>query len=120
MALPPLELFSLKKRPPCCRVASSRFRVQLSGDCGRKIFPKRKPMKKIHFDLYFDLEDRCHDADARECKEKEALHVSRSASCVADINRSFVSRHIDMAHTSSRRRRSQRKRFLSYSISVMP
>src|ERR1700722_13976080 len=26
MALPPLELFSLKKRPPCCRVASSCFR----------------------------------------------------------------------------------------------
>ena len=25
MALPPLELFSLKKRPPCCRVASSSF-----------------------------------------------------------------------------------------------
>ena len=23
MALPPLELFSLTKRPPCCRVASS-------------------------------------------------------------------------------------------------
>jgi hypothetical protein len=23
MALPPLELFSLKKRPPCCRVAFS-------------------------------------------------------------------------------------------------
>ncbi len=25
MALPPLELFSLKKRPPCCRAASSSF-----------------------------------------------------------------------------------------------
>jgi hypothetical protein len=24
MALPPLELFSLKKRPPCCRAAFSR------------------------------------------------------------------------------------------------
>ena len=25
MALPPLELFSLRKRSPCCRVASSSF-----------------------------------------------------------------------------------------------
>ena len=26
MALPPLELFSLEKKPPCCRVAFSRWR----------------------------------------------------------------------------------------------
>ena len=36
-------------------------------------------MKKIHFDLYFDLEDRCHDADARSVRRKRhfmshALH----------------------------------------------
>jgi hypothetical protein len=33
-----LELFSLKKRPPCCRVAFSFFRVQLLGDAEREIF----------------------------------------------------------------------------------
>jgi hypothetical protein len=27
MALPPLELFSLKKRSPCCRAASSSFQA---------------------------------------------------------------------------------------------
>src|SRR5712675_1664247 len=68
MALPPLELFSLKKRPPCCRVASSLFRVQLSGDCGGINFPKRKLMKKIHFVLHFDLEDRCNAADAESVR----------------------------------------------------
>src|SRR5271168_112605 len=40
MALPPLELFSLKKRPPCCRVASSRFRIQLLGDVGAPRLPE--------------------------------------------------------------------------------
>ena len=39
------------------------FLVQLSCDCGPK-FPKRKLMKKIHFDLHFDLEDQGNDADA--------------------------------------------------------
>jgi len=72
-------------------------------------------MKKIHFDLHFDLEDQGNDADAgskerySSAPKKEALHVSRSASCVADINRSFVSRHLDMAHTPGRRRGTRRK-----------
>ena len=39
------------------------FLVQLSCDCGPK-FPKRKLMKKIHFDPHFDLEDQSNNADA--------------------------------------------------------
>src|SRR5260370_31419594 len=31
-------------------------------------FPKRKQMKKIHFDLRFDLEDRCNTADAESVR----------------------------------------------------
>jgi hypothetical protein len=37
MALPPLELFSLEKKPPCCRVAFSR-----SGGSGIVVIPVRK------------------------------------------------------------------------------
>jgi hypothetical protein len=60
-------------------VASSLFRVQLLGDCGGKNFPKRKPMKKIHFDLPFDLEEQSNDADAGTVRRKRhfmshALH----------------------------------------------
>jgi hypothetical protein len=74
----------------------------------------RKPMKKIHFDLPCGLEDCCNAADAGSVRrgtqrsEGKALHVSRSASCVADNNRSFVTRYFDMAHVLCRRRGSRR------------
>ena len=89
------------------------FLVRLLCDCGTN-FPKRKPMKKNYFDREFDLEDeaqwrRCRElGEVRSAPKKEALHVSCSASCVADINRSFVTRYIDMADLC-RRRGSRRK-----------
>src|ERR1700704_5638794 len=67
MALPPLELFSLKKRPPCCRVAFSLFRYNFCGIEGR-YFLKRKPLKK----KYFDLEDKAQRRRCRECQERYA------------------------------------------------
>jgi hypothetical protein len=47
--LPPLELFSLKKKPPCCRVASSRFRIQLLGDGEQKKIPQSERAQEIFF-----------------------------------------------------------------------
>jgi hypothetical protein len=45
MALPPLELFSLKKRPPCCRVASSLFRYNFCVILGQ-IVPEAEANEK--------------------------------------------------------------------------
>src|SRR5258708_26021493 len=115
MALPPLELFSLKKRPPCCRAASSLFRVQLLVACGRKFpEPEANERNPLSSSLRSSRPVQCRRC--RECKERyssapkeEALHVSCSASCVADINCSFVTRHFDMAYSACRRRGSRRK-----------
>jgi hypothetical protein len=58
MALPPLELFSLKKRLPCCRVAFSFFRAASAGlprsavapvlyaSRGRRYNPKRYVLQR--------------------------------------------------------------------------
>src|SRR5277367_3059509 len=59
MALPPLELFSLKKRPPRCRVASSLFRIQLLGDCEAKSSHEARGGRKK---FRFDLEAKCEAA----------------------------------------------------------
>ena len=83
------------------------FSLQLFCDFGTD-FPKRKPMKKNYFDREFDLEDeaqwrRCRElGEVRSAPKKEALHVSCSASCVADINCIVVSRHIDLADDAGR------------------
>ena len=48
MALPPLELFSLKKRPPCCRVASSLSGYNFWVIQSPKNSPKREAPAKIY------------------------------------------------------------------------
>jgi hypothetical protein len=70
MALPPLELFSLKKRPPCCRVVSSLFQLQLLGDRGSKIAPDWEDELKIFLWIMVPGLD---DADAGECEGDAAL-----------------------------------------------
>ena len=74
MALPPLELFSLKKKPPCCRVASSLFWIQLLGDAGARKFPDAGDERK----KIFDREAACGAADAWSTRERcEALRETR-------------------------------------------
>ena len=67
MALPPLELFSLKKKPPCCRVASSHFRLQLLGDKGEENLPKRET---DHEKFFFEREARPRSCRCSEHEER--------------------------------------------------
>jgi hypothetical protein len=69
MALPPLELFSLKKRPPCCRVASSLFRVQLLGDCGDEI-PEAEADEKKSTSIFTSILKTGATPPMQECKER--------------------------------------------------
>jgi hypothetical protein len=75
MALPPLELFSLKKRPPCCRVASSLFRIQLLGDEEREVPRLGEDRKKIRF----DLEARYGAADAGSVRRDSKGSLKKEA-----------------------------------------
>src|ERR1700736_6362451 len=102
MALPPLELFSLKKKPPCCRVASSLFRVQLLGDVGEEKFPEAEANEKKSTSIFTSIMKTGAMPPMQECKERHSsapkeLYVACAASCVADINRSFVTCPVDMA-----------------------
>jgi len=75
MALPPLELFSLKKRLPCCRVASSLFRIQLLGDGERENSPKWEASEKK---IVIEREAGFSAADAERYEERyEVLRRKR-------------------------------------------
>jgi hypothetical protein len=102
MALPPLELFSLKKRPPCCRVASSlsgyNFRVRGVEKNGSKHRAKRRNVS--------DLRARWDVADANGFETDEMLRRKRYLlvlrPLLADGDRSFVSDNLDLAEAMER------------------